>query len=45
MWIAPNLEDQAIAAGYSVVDAVTVMTTHLGELIRRMHGSCWAGRR
>ncbi|HLY15889.1 MAG TPA: flagellar biosynthesis protein FlhA, partial [Bryobacteraceae bacterium] len=35
VWIAPNLEDQAIASGYSVVDAVTVMTTHLGELIRR----------
>ena len=35
IWIAPNLEDQAIAAGYSVVDGVTVITTHLGELIRR----------
>jgi flagellar biosynthesis protein FlhA len=35
IWIDPALEDQAIAAGYSVVDAVTVITTHLGELIRR----------
>lgn len=35
VWIAPALEEQAIAAGYSVVDAVTVMTTHLAELIRR----------
>jgi len=35
IWIAPALEEQAIAAGYSVVDAVTVMTTHLGELLRR----------
>jgi flagellar biosynthesis protein FlhA len=35
LWIAPNLEEQAIASGYSVVDAVTVMTTHLGELIRQ----------
>ena len=35
MWIAPGLEDQAIASGYSVVDSVTVITTHLGELIRR----------
>jgi flagellar biosynthesis protein FlhA len=35
IWIAPALEDQAIAAGYSVVDAVTVLTTHLGELIRQ----------
>jgi len=34
-WIAPNLEEQAIAAGYSVVDAVTVVTTHLGELVRQ----------
>jgi flagellar biosynthesis protein FlhA len=35
IWIAPALEDQAIASGYSVVDAVTVITTHLGELIRQ----------
>jgi len=35
VWIAPNLEDQAIASGYSVVDGVTVVATHLGELIRR----------
>ena len=35
IWITPALEDQAIAAGYSVVDPVTVITTHLGELIRR----------
>jgi flagellar biosynthesis protein FlhA len=38
VWIDPGLEDQAIAAGYSVVDAVTVVTTHLGELIRRNAG-------
>jgi flagellar biosynthesis protein FlhA len=35
IWIAPALEDQAIASGYSVVDASTVMTTHLGELVRQ----------
>jgi flagellar biosynthesis protein FlhA len=35
IWIAPALEDLANASGYSVVDAVTVITTHLGELIRR----------
>jgi flagellar biosynthesis protein FlhA len=35
IWIASALEDQAVAAGYSVVDAVTVITTHLGELIRQ----------
>jgi flagellar biosynthesis protein FlhA len=34
VWIAPALEEQAIAAGYSVVDAATVITTHLGELLR-----------
>ena len=38
VWIAPALEEQAIAAGYSVVDAVTVMTTHLGELLRQHAG-------
>jgi flagellar biosynthesis protein FlhA len=38
IWIAPQIEEQAIAAGYSVVNAVTVMTTHLGELIR---GHAW----
>lgn len=43
IWIAPALEDQAIAAGYSVVDAVTVMTTHLGELIRQ-HAAELLGR-
>jgi flagellar biosynthesis protein FlhA len=38
IWIAPALEDQAIAAGYSVVDATTVITTHLGELMRAHAG-------
>ena len=35
VWIASSIEEQAIAAGYSVVDSVTVITTHLGELVRR----------
>jgi len=35
LWIAPALEDQAIAAGYSVVDPVTVISTHLGEMLRQ----------
>ncbi|WP_263372233.1 flagellar biosynthesis protein FlhA [Granulicella cerasi] len=34
-WIQPGLEDQALAAGYSVVDQTSVIATHLGELIRR----------
>ena len=38
IWIAPALEEQAIAAGYSVVNAVTVVTTHIGELIRQHAG-------
>jgi flagellar biosynthesis protein FlhA len=35
IWITPALEDQATASGYSVVDPTTVITTHLGEMIRR----------
>jgi flagellar biosynthesis protein FlhA len=35
VWIGQALEDQAIASGYSVVDATTVVTTHLGELVRQ----------
>lgn len=34
-WIQPGLEEQALAAGYSVVDQTTVIGTHMGELIRR----------
>lgn len=34
-WILSSLEEQAMAAGYSVVDQTTVIGTHLGELIRR----------
>jgi flagellar biosynthesis protein FlhA len=34
-WITPALEDQALAAGYSVVDATTVVSMHLSELVRR----------
>jgi flagellar biosynthesis protein FlhA len=34
-WINKGLEEQALAAGYSVVDQTTVIGTHLGEQIRR----------
>ncbi len=34
-WIQPSLSEQAMAAGYSVVDPTTVIATHLGEVIRR----------
>jgi flagellar biosynthesis protein FlhA len=34
-WIQPALENEALAAGYSVADPVTVIATHVGEMIRR----------
>lgn len=34
-WIETGLEEQALAAGYSVVDQTAVIGTHLAELIRR----------
>ncbi len=34
-WIAPELREQAIAAGYSVVDQTSVMATHISEIIRQ----------
>jgi len=34
-WIAPELREQAIAAGYSVVDQTSVLATHISEIIRQ----------
>ncbi len=34
-WIDRGLEEEALAAGYSVVDQTAVIGTHLAELIRR----------
>ena len=34
-WIAPELREQALALGYSVVDQTSVMATHISELIRQ----------
>jgi flagellar biosynthesis protein FlhA len=34
-WIGKEAEPQALAAGYTVVDNVTALTTHLGEVIRQ----------
>ncbi len=34
-WIAPGLREQAIAAGYSVVDQTSVLATHIAEVIRQ----------
>ena len=35
VWIAPETADRARSQGYTVVDAVSVLGTHLAELIRR----------
>ncbi len=35
VWIAPESAEKARAAGYTVVDATSVVGTHLGELARR----------
>ncbi|MBW4027579.1 flagellar biosynthesis protein FlhA [Acidipila rosea] len=34
-WISPALEDQAIAAGYSVVDGISAVSTHVAEMVRQ----------
>ncbi|MGA3125287.1 MAG: flagellar biosynthesis protein FlhA [Candidatus Korobacteraceae bacterium] len=34
-WIVPELREQAIAAGYSVVDQTSVLATHISEIIRQ----------
>jgi flagellar biosynthesis protein FlhA len=34
-WIAQELQAQAIAAGYAVVDSTSVLAAHLAELIKR----------
>ena len=34
-WITRELQAQAIAAGYTVVDPVSALATHLGELVRK----------
>jgi flagellar biosynthesis protein FlhA len=34
-WIAPALQAQAVAAGYAVADATSVLAAHLAELIKR----------
>lgn len=34
-WITPENQAQAISAGYAVVDATSVLATHLGELIKQ----------
>ncbi|MNK50968.1 Flagellar biosynthesis protein FlhA [compost metagenome] len=43
LWIDGSLRDQAQVAGYTVVDAGTVVATHLNHLMHR-HGSNLLGR-
>lgn len=43
LWIDSSLRDQAQVAGYTVVDAGTVVATHLNHLMHR-HGSNLLGR-
>ncbi|MDW8125268.1 MAG: flagellar biosynthesis protein FlhA [Geminicoccaceae bacterium] len=33
-WVAPSLREEALARGCTVVDAATVLTTHLSEVIK-----------
>jgi flagellar biosynthesis protein FlhA len=34
-WISPDLQAQALAAGYVVVDHTSALATHLGEVVRQ----------
>ncbi len=35
VWIAPDARERARGANYTIVDAISVMGTHLGEIVRR----------
>ena len=35
VWVAPQAAERARSAGYAIVDPISVMGTHLGELVRR----------
>jgi flagellar biosynthesis protein FlhA len=35
LWIDPSLQNQALAAGYAVVDPTSILATHLAEVIRQ----------
>jgi flagellar biosynthesis protein FlhA len=37
-WIAPALQNQALASGYAVVDQTSVLATHLAEVIKQHAG-------
>ena len=44
LWIPADKVDAARGAGYTVVDTVNVMGTHLAELIRQYAGELFSGR-
>jgi len=35
IWIAPALQNQALASGYAVVDQTSVLATHLAEVVKQ----------
>jgi flagellar biosynthesis protein FlhA len=35
LWISPDLQNQALALGYAVVDQTSVLATHLAEVIKQ----------
>jgi flagellar biosynthesis protein FlhA len=35
IWIAPALQNQALASGYAVVDQTSVLATHLAEIVKQ----------
>lgn len=35
LWISPEIADKARRAGYTLVDAISILGTHLGEVVRR----------
>jgi len=35
LWVAPNLQSEALAKGYAVVDQTSVLATHLAEVIKQ----------
>ena len=43
LWIKDSVKESALAAGYTVVDLATVMTTHLSEIVKR-HSFEFIGR-
>ena len=34
-WIAPHLQEKALASGYAVVDQTSIIATHLAEIVRQ----------